>query len=135
MFRLKVKSLGLLSALSALRTKALRSGVWFASLSYEDRVLASMIHKNVRIVKNATLATVIARIMGKLFYALTNSTFLKRIDGIGRPLAKAYSEKAVSMGNNEAANWMNDKNYIMYLGTMALHDPMNSSMIGKGARY
>lgn len=122
MFRLTgLKSLDLVKVLSALRTKALRNGVWFASLSHEDRVLAGLINKNVKIVKNATLATVIARIMSKLFYGITHSTFLSRIEVLGRPIAQSISEKAFSMGNKDAVNWAKDPNYIRHLGMMAYH--------------
>jgi len=116
-----LRSLNLVKVLSALRTKALRKGVWFASLSYEDRVLAGLIKTNVKIVKNATLATVIARILSKLFLAIKQSTFLSRIEMLGRPIAQNFSEKAQSMGNRDAQNWANDPNYIRYLGLMVLH--------------
>ena len=120
MFRLTgLKSLDILKVLAALRTKALREGVWFASLSHEDRVLASLIGKNIKIVKNATLAAVVARILGKLFSALKNSTFLSRIEILGRPIAQAYSEKAYEMGNKAALIWADDQNYARYLGLIA----------------
>jgi len=122
MFRLTgQRSSDLLKVLSTLRTKAIRNGVWFASLSHEDRVLAGLIHTNIKIVKNATLATVIARIMSKLFCALKHSTFLSRIEMLGRPIAQSISEKAYSMGNKDAITWANDPNYIRYLGIIAHH--------------
>ena len=115
------KPLDLVKVLSLLRTKALRTGVWFASLSHEDRVLASLINRHIKIVKNTTLAVVIARIMGKLFYAMKHTSFLSKISGIGRPIAQMYSEKAYSMGNMDALKWANDPNYVRYLGLMAYH--------------
>lgn len=122
MFRFTgAKPLDILGVLSQLRIKALRSGTWFASLSHEDRALASLISKNIKIVKNATLATVIARIVSKLFQGLKNSSFLSRIEAFGKPIAQSYSEKAYLMGNKDALNWANDPNYIRYLGMMAYH--------------
>jgi hypothetical protein len=115
--------------LSNLRTKALRNGLWFKSLSHEDRVLASLIHKNIKIVKNATLATVIARIMSKLFHAIKNSTFLSRIEAIGRPIAQKYSERACSMGNKDALTWAKDDNFVRYLGTMAYFGSFGSKTL------
>jgi hypothetical protein len=114
--------LNLLGVLSSLRTKALRSGLWFSTLSHEDRVLASLIAKNIKIVKNATLGAVIARIVSKLFQGLRNASFLSRIDAVGRHIAQNYSEKAYSMGNKDAVEWANDPNYIRYLGTMAYNE-------------
>jgi len=113
---LKLRSTNLIHVLSALRTKALRSGVWFTSLSHEDRVLASMISRHIKIVKNATLATVMARIMGKVLYAIQNSSYLSRIERIGRPIAQIMSEKAHSMGNKDALEWAQDLNYVRYWG-------------------
>jgi hypothetical protein len=134
MFRTIVpKRLDLLKVLSTLRTKALRRGVWFASLSHEDRVLASLINKNIKIVKSATLATVIARIMGKLFYALRQSSFLSKIEAAGRPIAQAYSEKAHAMGNNNALDWAQDPNYIRYLGLMAYNSNSMTRLLVKSA--
>lgn len=126
MFRLfESRSTNLIHVLSALRTKALRSGIWFASLSHEDRVLASMIAKHIKIVKSATLATVMARIMGKVLYAIQTFSYLSRIERIGRPLALVISEKAYAMGNKDALLWAQDLNYVRYLGTMA-HRSINS---------
>jgi hypothetical protein len=102
--------------LTTLRTKAIRSGIWFASLTYEDRVLASMISRHIKIVRNAMLATVIARIMSKLFHALRDCPYTMRIEALGRPLAKIYSELAFSLGNVDAKKWAEDNNYARYLG-------------------
>ncbi|TLY11596.1 MAG: hypothetical protein E6K85_01155 [Thaumarchaeota archaeon] len=119
MFRLlEFRSTNLIHVLSALRTKALRSGVWFTSLSHEDRVLVSMISRHIKIVKSATLATVMARIMGKVLYAFQNLSYLSRIERIGRPIAQIMSEKAYSMGNKDALEWAHDLNYVRYLGKM-----------------
>lgn len=135
MFRFNAsKPLDLLKVMSTLRTKALRTGVWFASLSHEDRMLASMINRHVKIVKNATLATVMARIIGKILYAIKTSSFLSRIEAIGRPIAQAYSRKAHAMGNKNAIDWAEDPRYIRYLGEMAYHNNSghyyNNSMFG-----
>lgn len=107
----------LIDSLIALRKRALRTGIWFQTLSLEDRTLATLIQRHVKIVKNATLATVVARIMGKLILAIRNC-FLNRLDAIGRPIAEAVAMKAYSYGNKEALNWMHDLNYIRYMGVI-----------------
>jgi len=126
MFRLDraSRSQNLLKVLTTLKTKAMRSGIWFGSLSYEDRMLTSMISRNIKIVKNAMLATVIARIMGKLFHALKDCSYMTRIERLGRPLAKIYSEVAAIYGNIGAEKWAADRNYARYLGMAALDGPM-----------
>lgn len=121
----------LIETLSNLRTKALRKGIWFQTLTTEERVLTGLIRKNVKIVKNATLATVIARIIGKLMYAIKNS-FMDKIEKIGRPIARAYAMGAYSCGNKDALKWIGDLNYIRYLGLMAYYDPMRRFLVKKG---
>lgn len=110
-------SANLIDTLMVLRKKAMRKGIWFQSLSLEDRILASLIQRHVKIVKNTTLATVIARILGKLLFAIKNS-FLDRLVMAGRPIAEAVALKAYNFGNKDALDWMNDLNYIKYMGLM-----------------
>jgi hypothetical protein len=69
----------------------------------------------VKIVKNTTLATVVARIMGKLLLGIKNY-FLNRLETIGRPIANAVAMKAFSYGNKGALDWLRDVNYIRYMG-------------------
>ncbi|MGI0024428.1 MAG: hypothetical protein ACREA4_04700 [Nitrososphaera sp.] len=118
----------LIDILIVLRRRALRRGIWFQTLTLEDRVLASLIQRHVKIVKNATLATVIARIMGKLLFAIRNY-FLNRLEAIGRPIAAAVAMKAYSYGNKEALEWMHDVKYIRYMGLVYSSVP-NKSMTG-----
>jgi hypothetical protein len=101
-----------------LRKRALRKGIWFSSLTLADRILAEMIGKYLKIVRNATLATVIARILGKLVCALRNS-FMDTIESIGKPVVAAVAMKAYSFGNKQALEWPQDLNYVRYLGMMA----------------
>ena len=74
-----------------------------------------MIQRHVKIVKNTTLATVIARIMGKLLFAIKNS-FLDRVMMAGRPIAEEVAMKAYNFGNKDALDWINDLNYVKYMG-------------------
>jgi hypothetical protein len=69
----------------------------------------------VKIVKNTTLATVIARIMGKLMSAIRNG-FQDRLAIAGRPIAEAVAMKAYSYGNKQALDWIQDTNYVRYMG-------------------
>jgi hypothetical protein len=105
----------LIDTLMVLRRKALRSGIWFQSLSLQDRILANLIQRHVKIVKNTTLATVIARIMGKLMSAIRNG-FQDRLAIAGRPIAEAVAMKAYSYGNKQALDWIQDTNYVRYMG-------------------
>ena len=121
----------LIEALSKLRTKALRKRIWFDALTDQERVLTGLIVKHIKIVKNAVLATVIARIIGKLVYAIRNA-FLHKIEQLGRPIAMTMAMGAYSCGNKEALSWMKDLNYIRYLGLTAYYDPRRGFLIRKG---
>jgi hypothetical protein len=109
------RSPNLIASLSNLRTKALRKGIWFQALTYQERTLAGLIRKHVKIVKNATLAAVIAKIMGKLISAI-KSSFMDRIEGLGRPVAEAWSRGALAMGWKEASTWTDDPNIVRWYG-------------------
>lgn len=124
----------LINILSDLRTRALRKGLWFASLSFEDRVLAGLLNRHVKIVKNATLATVIARIMGKLIYAMRN-WFVCKIEELGRPIAEARGEWLVSIGAPYGSEWKKDQRYIRYLGLTTLYSPVSKFLTENCGKY
>ena len=86
-----------------------------------------MIRKHVKIVKNATLATVIARILGKLVYAIKNS-FLNEIERIGRPIAESWSTAALAMGWKEASNWVGDPDIVRWYGLTAYYSNVRMRM-------
>lgn len=105
----------LLQSLSNLRTRALRKGVWFAALTGRERLLVGLIRSNVKIVKNSTLATVIARIIVKLIPAIRNA-FWDRMERLGRPVTEAAVRGATSIGWNEASKWLDDTNVVRWYG-------------------
>lgn len=111
----------LMGSLDVLRRKALRTGIWFQTLSLQDRILANLVQRHVKIVKNTTLATVIARIMIKLISAIKGSV-PDRLEMAGRPIAEAVASKAYSFGNKAAARWPADLNYVRYMGLT--HSPV-----------
>jgi hypothetical protein len=118
----------LIETLSKLRTRALRKRIWFDTLTDQERILTGLIIKHIKIVKNGVLATVIARIMGKLVHAIKNS-FMNKIEQLGRSIAMSMAMGAYSCGNKEAFSWAENLNYIRYLGLMAYHDPLRSVSI------
>ncbi len=122
-----------IEVLSNLRIRALRKGVWFRALTQQERVLTSLIRRYVKIVNNAMLATVIARIMGKLIYAIKNC-FSDLIEGIGRPIAEAWSRSASAMGWKEATTWVKDTHIIRWFGLTAYYSNLNMGIGVRNAR-
>ncbi len=110
-------SYNIIEVLSDLRTKALRRGIWFTTLTHEERLLTALIKKQIKIVKNATLATVIARMVVKLLYAIKNS-FSNMIDKLGRPMAESWARGAYAIGWKEACAWTSDPNIVRWFGLL-----------------
>ncbi len=130
MLRLLNSSRNLLETLSDLRTRALRRGIWFQVLTTEDRILTGLLRKHIKIVKNAALATVVARIIGKLLCGLKNS-FWRMIEGLGQPIAESWARAAYSMGWKGASKWVQDVNIVRWYGLMAYNSSMNIRGTGK----
>ena len=110
----------IIQVLSDLRTRVLRKGIWYQSLTNQERVLVGLISKNIKIVKNAMLATVIARLMGKLISAIKNS-FFDMIVRLGRPIAESSATAALMMGWNTASEWVEDIDIVKWFGFTAYY--------------
>ena len=110
----------LVETLSYLRTKALRKRIWFQALTTQERILTGLIRNNVKIVRNATLATVIARIIVKLISELKNA-FSDKIEKMGRPIAEAWARGASTTGWNEVSKWVDDVDIVKWFGLMAYY--------------
>ncbi|MEM2759465.1 MAG: hypothetical protein QXU32_02655 [Nitrososphaerales archaeon] len=123
----------LIDTLSHLRMKALRKKVWFCSLTEQERILTGLLIKHIKIVKNAALATTIARIMAKLIHAIIYS-FLNKIEDLGRTVARAMAAGAFACGNKDALNWMQNASYIRYLGFMEYYNPLRKFLVVEGVR-
>ncbi len=125
MLKLRYGSNNIIEILSNLRTKAFRKGIWFQTLTDHERILTGLLTRHIKIVKSATLATLIARIMGKLIYAI-NNCFMYMIESKGRPIAESWSRAACAMGWKEAAKWIDDRSIVRWFGLAAYYS--NRSM-------
>lgn len=105
--------------LVCLRRRALRAGVWFRVLSAGERGIVELTARAVEDVRSVVLATVLARIVGKLLGAW-RSVFLARLEVVGRPLAEGLSAVAERWGYVGAKRWRLDKGYVRLLGLNAL---------------
>jgi len=110
----------LIGTLSKLRTIAFRKGIYFQALTTQERLLTDLIRNYVKIVNNATLATVLARIIGKLIYSIKNS-FSNMIERVGQPIAELWSQAATKMGWKEASSWVDDRNILSWFGLCAYY--------------
>ncbi|MEO9364623.1 MULTISPECIES: hypothetical protein [Candidatus Nitrosocaldus] len=85
----------LLSMLSMLKHKAMRSKVWYRALSIDERVLTGLATRYIRQVRNKQLAIVLARIVIKLSIAI-NRFIMAEQHGFAR--AYAWMKGALKSG-------------------------------------
>jgi hypothetical protein len=100
-----------------LRVKAMRAGVWFKALPRIDRVLIDLTIKVAENIRSSYLAKSIFDVVGKL-EGLLESSMLKSLRLIGRPLAKKISIIGQSIGNASAKNWASDSSFAFFLAVM-----------------
>ena len=103
-----------------LRSRAMRSGVWFKALQRIDRVLIDLTIRVANSIRSVTLANSILAITRKL-QELQESKFSHAASYIGSPIARNLSILAQKWGNRRAKMWANDKNFIRYLTIMSLN--------------
>jgi hypothetical protein len=103
--------------LTKLKSKAIRVGVWFTALPRIDRVLVDLTIKVVDNIRSISLAKSIFAVVGKL-EGLLESSVLKSLRLIGRPLAEKVSLIAQKWGNASAKSWAVDSSFAFFLAVM-----------------
>jgi capsid protein len=101
-------------ALTKLRLKAVRRGVWFRDLKQNERKLLSLTIRVVQRVHSFILAKLVSRIVGKLCEAM-ESRILRLMRTEGRTLAEKISKIGQAWGNRAAKSWAKDRGFIQYL--------------------
>jgi len=96
-----------------LKSKAMRSGVWFKALARIDRVLVDLTIRVTETVRSASLAKGIFTVLCKLEGLLTSR--LESLKLAGRPIAVALSSIAQKWGNLSAKSWETDSNFAIFL--------------------
>jgi hypothetical protein len=102
-----------------LKTKAMRSGVWFRALQRIDRVLIDLTIKVADTVRSPKLAKSILSLTRKL-ETIMESGFSRACRAIGLPLAQKISIFAQKLGNASAKSWATDPVFAIYLAAMHL---------------
>ena len=100
-----------------LKAKALRAGVWFRALPRIDRVLVDLTIKVTENIRSSHLAKSISTVVDKL-EGLLESSILKSLRLIGRPLAEKLSSIAQKLGNTAAKTWAFDSSFAVFLAVM-----------------
>jgi len=95
----------------------MRAGVWFRALPRIDRVLVDLTIKVTENIRSTHLARSLFAVVDKL-EGLLESSVLKSLRLIGRPLAEKISLTAEKLGNASAKNWAVDSSFAFFLAIM-----------------
>jgi len=107
-------------SLADFKSKAIKKGIWYETLSKAERAIVDLTIKCVEKVRSLVLSRTIARILNKIATSLEN-TFLQKADRIGNQLAQRLSQVAEKWGNKTAPKWRTDRKFIKFLGVTALN--------------
>lgn len=113
-------------ALAKVRLKAFRCGVWFKSLSKNERNLLDLVIRVTEKVRSFLLARVLSPILKKLLEAIGGiknviGEVAYRIRTDGFRLAQKLSQIAMGWGNKSASKWPEDIGLKQYLTIMDLN--------------
>jgi len=116
----KVVALTTRQDLVKIKSRAIRTRVWFKNLSKMERAIINLTIKCVEKVRSLTLQSCLSSIVCKIREALENC-FLVKAEKIGRQLVENLSSVAWKWGNKTASNWKRDEGFIIYLGVNSLN--------------
>lgn len=110
------------SGLVNLKSRALRSGVWFATLRGVERALVDCTIRIVDQVRSTVLARTLLSIVKKLEDASENRVS-RAIRAIGFPRAQKLSLLAQKWGNKCAQDWAFDLSFARFIAIMHINSP------------
>ena len=104
-----------------LKTKAIRSGLWFKVLQRIDRVLFDLTIRVVDNIRSAQLAKSILELTRKLENGVKGG-FSRSLVEIGLPLAQKLSRTAQRIGNISAKDWAFDSSFATFLAILEINN-------------
>jgi 5-carboxymethyl-2-hydroxymuconate isomerase len=110
------------SALSKLRLRAIRSGVWFRALRRIDRALMDLTLRVCDGVRGRILAKALLTVVTRLKSALENQVSYVT-DEVGFQLACKLSLVAQRLGNVSARGWAFELSFARFLAIMHMNSP------------
>ena len=103
-----------------IRSRALRTRVWFKALSRVERAIIDLTIKCVEKIRSNILARTISTIVSKLLESLEES-FMERAERIGYKIAEKLCTLGERWGNEACSTWKRDKCFVKFLGVNALN--------------
>jgi len=103
-----------------IRSRALRTRVWFSALSKVERAIIDLTIKCVEKIRSNVLARTISTIVSKLSESLEED-FMTRAERIGYTIAEKLCTLGESWGNKPCSTWKRDKCFVKFLGVNAIN--------------
>ena len=103
-----------------IRSRALRTRIWFRSLSRVERAIVDLTIKCVEKVRSNVLARAISVIVNKLLGSLEEE-FMIRAERIGCKVAEKLCALGERWGNKTCSIWKHDLGFIRFLGVNATY--------------
>jgi len=107
-------------SLLKVKTRALRRGVWFKTLSRIERSIVDLTIRCVEKINSDVLMKAVVTILDKLLETLEED-YLRKVERAGREIAEKICEIAWLWGNPHAWTWKYDLRFVRFLGTNALN--------------
>ncbi len=102
------------------KTRALRTKVWFKGTSRLERGVVDLAIRCVEKIRSPVLAKIVLKIVRKLSRTMENG-FLKLAEKVGAKIAERVCGIVVTWGNSDAISWKHDYNFIRFLGVNAVN--------------
>jgi len=103
-----------------IKSRAMRTRVWFRALSKVERAIIDLTIKCVEKVRSNVLAGTISAIVGKILRFLEEG-FMTRAERIGNKIVEELCAVGERWGNEACSTWKCDKCFVRFLGVNALH--------------
>jgi len=103
-----------------IRSRTLRTRVWFRALSKVERGIIDLTIKCVERIRSNVLARTISTIVNKLLDSLEEG-FMTRADRVGYKIAERLCTLGKRWGNKACSTWKYDNNFVEFLGVNALN--------------
>jgi hypothetical protein len=114
-----------------IKSRALRTRVWFRALSKVERAIMDLTIKCVDKVRSTVLTRTIATIVDKILRSLEED-FMTRAERVGSKIAEGVYAVGKRWRNETCSAWRSDKCFFRFLGVNALNRHVTSKTPRKG---
>lgn len=107
--------------LSKIRLKALRTRVWFNTLSRVERAIVDLTIRCVEEIRSDVLAKTISEIISKILASLPQG-FVSEAQRVGRGIAETLCTAGEKWHSSQAVSWKCDIQFHRFLGVNKLNE-------------